>query len=137
MKAAVHPAAFLSGCLVFCAVWLWLQPITPPFGNMTTTRRDARTVRESIELDPAALERYVGLYEGRADFTVDLSMKNGRLYAQSTGGIPLEMLATSELEFFLKESPDVLVRFRVDRRGSVTGLDAATPYGPLRLTRER
>jgi hypothetical protein len=138
MRTAIHPAVFLSGAVVFCALWLWLEPIQPPFENMTTTRRDARTERDSIKLDAAILERYVGHYEGRADFTVDVSMKEGRLYAQQGLAIvPFEMLATSELEFFLKQSPDILVKFRVDRGGAVTGFDAATPYGPLRLDRER
>jgi hypothetical protein len=138
MRVAIHPAVFLSGAIVFCALWLWVEPVQPPLENMTTIRRDARTERESIKLDAAILERYVGHYEGRADFTVDVSMKDGRLYAQQSPGIvPLEMLATPELEFFLKQSPDILVKFRVDRRGEVTGFDAATPYGPLRLDRAR
>jgi hypothetical protein len=138
MRVAIHPAVFLSGAIVFCALWLWVEPVQPPLENMTTIRRDARTERESITLDAGILERYVGHYEGRADFTVDVSMKDGRLYAQQSPGIvPLEMLATSELEFFLKQSPDILVKFRVDRRGEVTGFDAATPYGPLRLDRAR
>jgi hypothetical protein len=137
MRAVIHPAAFLSGCLVFCALWLWLEPVPPPFENMTTTRRDARTPQESIALDTAILERYAGHYAGRAGFTVELSLKNGRLFAGSPAFVTMELLATSDVEFFLKESPDVLVRFRIDRRGAVAGFDAATPYGPMRLDRER
>ena len=136
MKVTIHPAVFLSACVVFCALWLWLKPVESPLTRVSTPRI-ARPARASIELDPAILERYVGRYEGRADFTVDLSMKDGRLYAQSPGYVPFEMLATSELEFFLKESPDVDVKFRLDGRGSVLGFDAATPYGPMSVDRVR
>lgn len=138
MKAVIHPAAFLAGCVLFCALWLWLQPVQPPFENMTTSRRGSRAPRESIKLDTAILERYAGHYEGRADYTADLSVKDGRLYIAS----PLissawEMLAISDVQFFLKESPDIDVKFRVNRRGEVTGFDAATPYGPLPFDRDR
>jgi hypothetical protein len=136
MKVTIHPALFLSGALVFCTLWLWLKPVELPVATASTPRI-ARPARASITLDLAILERYVGRYEGRADFTVDLSMKDGRLYAQSPGYVPFEMLATSELEFFLKESPDVDVKFRLDGRGSVLGFDAATPYGPMSVDRAR
>ncbi len=138
MKLTIHPAVFLSGALVFCALWLSLR--SDPVSIETAAsapRRSARPARPSIQLEPAILERYVGHYEGRADFTVDLSMKNGRLYAQSPATVPFEMLPTSEVEFFLKESPDIDVKFRLDRQGAVTGFDAATPYGPVSLDRAR
>jgi len=137
MKATIHPAVFLSGCIVFCALWLSLVPVeSPPVPP--GVRRSAQPARTSIQLDTATLERYVGRYEGRGDFTVDFSIKDGRLYLQGpTGWVPLEMLATSEIEFFLKESPDVDVKFRLDGRGAVTGFDADTPYGPVSLDRAR
>ena len=136
MKRTIHPAAFLSGAIAFCALWLWLQPEAPPIETVGSPR-SARSARTSIKVDPATLERYVGHYAGRADFTVDLTMKDGRLYAKSPGTVEFEMLATSETGFFLKESPEIGVTFRVDGRGTVAGFDAATPYGPLSLTRAR
>jgi hypothetical protein len=51
--------------------------------------------------------------------------------------VPFEMLATSETEFFFKQSPDIEVTFRFDDRGAVTGFDGATQYGPLSLDRTR
>ncbi len=137
MKRVMHPALFLAGAIVFCAAWLWLQPEGPPVTLTTGARRSAQPARASITLDPAILERYVGRYEGRADFTVELSLKDGHLYAQSPGTVPFEMLATSEIEFFLKESPDVEAKFRFDRRGAVTGFDATTPYGLISVDRTR
>jgi hypothetical protein len=127
---------FLSGALVFCALWLWLEP-EPLIAAASAPRRSAQPAGASIEVDTAVLGRYVGRYEGRADFTVDLSMKDGRLYAQSPGTVPFEMLATSETEFFLKQSPDIDVKFRLDGRGAVIGFDAATPYGPVSVERAR
>ena len=71
------------------------------------TPRLAEATRASVKLETATLERYVGHYTGRGNFTVELSMKEGRLYAQSPGTIQFEMLATSEPEFLLKETPDI------------------------------
>jgi hypothetical protein len=137
MKATIHPAVFLSGCIVFCALWLSLVPVElPPVPP--GVRRSSQPARASIKLETAVLERYVGHYAGRADFTVDLSIKDGRLYATSPGYVvPFEMLATSETEFFLKESPDVDAKFRFDSGGAVTGFDATTSYGPVSLDRAR
>jgi hypothetical protein len=138
MRVTIHPAVFLSGAIVFCALWLSLQPDRASLETAASTpRRSIAPARASIQLEPAILERYVGRYEGRGDFTVDLGMRNGRLYAQSPGTVPFEMLATSEVEFFLKESPDIDVKFRMNRQGAVIGFDAATPYGPLTLDRAR
>jgi hypothetical protein len=137
MKATIHPAVFLSGCIVFCALWLSLVPVElPPVP--AGVRRSAQPARASIKLDTAILERYVGHYEGRADFTVDLSIKDGRLYAESSAiGAPWELLATSETGFFFKESPDIDVRFRLNGGGTVLGFDATTLYGPMSLDRAR
>jgi len=136
MKATIHPAVFLSGCIAFCALWLSLVPVEPP-PVPAGVRRSAQPARANVKLDTPMLERYVGRYRGRGDFTVDMTMKDGRLYAQSPGTIQFEMLATSDVEFFLKESSDIDVKFRLDGRGAVTGFDAGTPYGPLSLDRER
>jgi hypothetical protein len=136
MKATIHPALFLLGCVGFCALWLSVVPVEPP-PVPAGVRRSAQPARATIKLDAATLERYVGRYEGRGGFTVDLRIKDGRLYAHSPTIVPFEMLATSELEFFLKESPDIEVKFRLDGRGAVLGFDAATPYGPLSLHRAR
>jgi hypothetical protein len=136
MKATIHPAVFLLGCIAFCALWLSVVPVEPP-PVPPGVRRSAQPVRATIKLDTATLERYVGRYEGRGGFTVDIRIKDGRLYAQSPTIAPFEMLATSELEFFLKESPNIDLKFRLDSRGAVLGFDAATPYGPLSLDRSR
>jgi hypothetical protein len=138
MKATIHPAVFLSGAIVFCALWLTFRPEAPLIPTVSAPSRVAQVAPPTISLDASILERYAGHYEGRADFTVELSLKDGRLYAQSPGVmVPMEMLATSEIEFFLKGSPEILLKFRLDSRGAVLGFDASTPYGPLTLDRAR
>ena len=137
MKRTIHPALFLSGAIVFCGLWLWVQPEGPPIETASAQRSGAQPARASIKIDPAILERYVGHYAGRADFTVDITLKDGNLYAKSPGTVSFEMLAISETEFFLKESPDMVAKFRLDRRGTVSGFDAATPYGPVSVNRTR
>jgi Domain of unknown function (DUF3471) len=139
MRVTIHPAAFLGGSLVFCALWLAFRPPLPVVGSVGKPRSAAasvRTERASIKLAPSVLERYAGRYEGRADFTVELTLKDGRLFAQSPGTVQFEMLATSETEFFLKGA-GVDVKFRFDGAGAVTGFDAATHYGPVSMDRVR
>jgi hypothetical protein len=137
MKATIHPAVFLSGCIVFCSLWLSFVPVElPPVPP--GVRRSAEPARATIKLETAILERYAGHYTGRADFTADLSVKDGRLYIESAViGWPWELLATSEVAFFLKESPDIDVKFRLDGGGTVLGFDATTPYGTVSADRTR
>ena len=137
MKTRTHPAVFLFGCVAFSALWLSLVPVeSPPVP--VGVRRSAQPTRATIKLDTAILERYVGHYEGRGDFTADLNLKDGRLFIESAViSWPWELLATSEVEFFLKESPDIDVKFRFDGRGAVTGFDATTAWGPMSLDRAR
>jgi len=136
MRLAIHPAVFLGGAIALCALWLGLRPALPPEPTVPTVRipRPARVERPSITLAAAALERYVGKYEGRANFTIELSVKNGHLVAQSPGTpVRFEMLATSETEFFLRDT-DVDIKFRVED-GVVKGFTANTEFGVIAVDR--
>ncbi len=139
MRLAIHPSVFLGGAILLCSVWLGLRPPLPPAGTTRTANgatRPAPVERSSITLDAATLERYVGKYEGRANFTVELTLEKGRLFAQSPGVmVPFEMLATSETEFFLK-GIDVDVKFRVED-GVVKGFAANTEFGVVIVDRVR
>jgi hypothetical protein len=130
---------FLGGAIALCALWLWLRPALPPAASVPSaagTPRPARVERPSITLDAATLERYVGTYEGRANFLVELTLKNGRLFLQSPGvTVPFELLATSETEFFLKDA-GVDVKFRVED-GVVEGFSANTEFGVIAVQRVR
>jgi hypothetical protein len=128
---------FLGGAIVLCALWLWLRPPLPPPEAATVatgTPRPARAARSSITLDAATLERYVGTYEGRQNFTVELTLRNGRLFVESPGVlVPVEMLAASETEFFL-DGGGVDIEFRVDD-GVVKGFAANTELGVVLMDR--
>jgi hypothetical protein len=130
---------FLGGAILLCALWLALRPPLPPAGTAPASSGAARTVRverASIILDAALLERYVGEYEGRQGFTVELTLKNGRLFARSPGTVQFELLPTSETEFFLKGGGGVDVKFRVED-GVVKGFAANTEYGIVLVDRVR
>ena len=143
MLPKFHPSVFLGTVVLLCTAWLWARP---PVSTIETvarrTPRPAFVVPESINLDAAILERYVGTYEGRGGFTVDLVLKDGRLLAQSAGvmPVPFELRATSETEFFLMgpTAPiGVDVEFDVARDGTVRGFDANTEYGVIEVKRVR
>ena len=135
-----HPAAFLGAVLLLCAAWLWARPpVTVVQTSTRSTPRPAIVEPASIKLDTAILERYAGTYEGRGGFTVELTLKRGKL--QVAGTIPYELRATSETEFFLMLSGGapvgVDVEFDVDRDGTVRGFAASTEYGLIEVKRVR
>ena len=77
--------------------------------------------RTAIELPVSALSRYVGVYELSPDLHLDVTMRDGMLFVQSTGGATLRLWVESERDFFLKEV-DAQVTFTRDAGGTVTGL---------------
>jgi hypothetical protein len=138
MIPKLHPAVFLGAVILLSAAWLWARPPVSAIETVARrTPRPAPVVPASIELDTAILERYVGKYEGRGGFTVDLSMKDGKLLAHAVT-IPYELRATSETEFFLMvpgspNPPGVYVA----RDGSVRGFAASTEVGLIEVKRVR
>ena len=141
-----HPAVFLGTVILLCAVWLWQRPPVAAVAMPTRSApRPAVVEPASIELDTAILERYAGKYEGRGGYTIDLTLKDGKLLAQSAGtmpSIPYELRATSETEFFLmvpgaRFPPGVDLEFDVARDGTVRGFAASTEYGLIEVKRVR
>jgi hypothetical protein len=78
-----------------------------------------------VEVDAAALSRYVGRYELPGRDTLTVTFSGGRLLLQSRalGGEPRELLAESDTRFFLLD-PAVVFEFRLGPDGAVTGLGA-------------
>jgi len=139
-----HPAVFLGAMILLCTVWLWQRPPVAAVEISTrSTPRPAVVEHASIELDTAILERYVGKYEGRGSFTIDLTLKDGKLLGQSAGtipSIPFELRATSETKFFVQgpSAPiGVDIEFDVARDGTVRGFAASTEYGLIKVERVR
>jgi len=140
-----HPSVFLGAVIVLCSAWLWARP--PLTAVATATRsapRPAIVEPASIKLGTAILERYVGKYEGRGGFTVDLTLKDDKLFLQSAGtipSVPFELRATSETEFFLKIPgaglPGVDIEFDVARDGTARGFAASTEFGLIEVKRVR
>jgi hypothetical protein len=139
-----HPAVFLGAVILLCTAWLWARPPVSAVPIIARgTPRPALVEPASIELDDAILERYAGKYEGRGGFAVALTVKDGKLFAQSTGTVPtgtIELRPTTETEFFLMGpvAPiGVDIEFDLARDGTVRGFAANTEYGLIEVKRVR
>jgi hypothetical protein len=147
MRQTFHPALFLGAVILLCAAWLWAKPPEPVVERLArNSPQPVRVAPASIALDTAILERYPGKYEGRGGFTVDLTMKDGKLFAQSVGTMPsgrYELRATSETEFFLIVPGTTIpvtgwdMEFDVARDGIVRGFAADTEFGLVEVKRVR
>ena len=65
--------------------------------------------------------RYVGRYELTPAFALDISLKDGALFAQGTGQPAFRLWPETEVDFFIKEV-DAQVTFVRDAQGVVTAL---------------
>jgi D-alanyl-D-alanine-carboxypeptidase/D-alanyl-D-alanine-endopeptidase len=72
--------------------------------------------RVELEIDPAILGRYVGVYRFGPNYTVQVSLEYGHLWVRDTGEKAIELLAEKETEFFFK-TMDVQVSFITDSSG--------------------
>ena len=78
--------------------------------------------RTAIDLPANAIAPYVGVYELGPGLQLDVTMRDGALYAKSTtGGDALRLWPESARDFFVKEV-DAQVSFTRDSSGTVTGL---------------
>jgi hypothetical protein len=137
MKPRIHSAAFFSGSLLLCVVWLWLRP-APPLQSLATPEmtHPAGPPRARVALAAAVLARYAGSYELDSAMSVTMSVEDGRLFAQADGSPLLELFAASATEFFLKDSA-VELAFELDAHGSVEGFVVRLPNGNLTAERVR
>ncbi|MCJ7622650.1 MAG: serine hydrolase [Anaerolineaceae bacterium] len=77
--------------------------------------------KESIELDAAALEAFVGEYQVAAGMNAAITLEDGRLMVQVPGQPRLQLHAESETKFFIKEAP-VVVTFEKEASGQVSAV---------------
>ena len=97
------------------AVYMRLLGMVPP--SALPPRK-----RTAIELPVTALSPYVGVYELAPGTELDVTMRDGALYARSTtGGSPLRLWPESASDFFVNEA-DAQVTFNRNPSGTVTGL---------------
>ena len=105
------------------------------FAPRVAAQAAAAAARVEIELSPAQLDRFVGEYSLGAT-TVPVTRDGNHLLIHLPQGAPLQLLAMSPSEFFVKK-PDLVVAFEADSTGRVTGLTIAQGEGKQRLSRTR
>jgi D-alanyl-D-alanine carboxypeptidase len=77
--------------------------------------------RVAVEVAPAILDTYVGVYELAPGFSLTVTRKGSALIATPTGQEADELMAVSESEFAV-QSVDALITFGKDEKGAVNGL---------------
>ncbi|MGZ5488941.1 MAG: serine hydrolase, partial [Candidatus Aminicenantales bacterium] len=85
--------------------------------------------RKAMDLDPATLDEYVGVYRFDETLARTIFREGNKLVAQRTGGEKLEILATSRDDFFYP-GVDSRIRFRRDAQGKISGMDFFQLFGP-------
>lgn len=97
------------------AVYMRLLGMVPP-SALPPKRRTA------IDLPATALTSYVGAYELGHGLELEVSLRDGALYARSNaGGAAVRLSAESRTSFFSTEA-DAQIDFARDASGTVTGL---------------
>ena len=78
--------------------------------------------RTAIELPLAAMSPYVGTYQFAPGLELEVTMRDGALFARSSaGGDPVRLWAESATDFFAK-AVDAQITFARNASGGVTGL---------------
>jgi len=85
--------------------------------------------RKPMNLDPATLDGYVGLYRFDERLTRAVFREGNKLFAQRVDGDPHEIFAASRDDFFYEDS-DSRIHFRRDGQGKITGMDFLQRVGP-------
>ncbi len=105
------------------------------FAPRVAAQAAAAAARVEIALSPAQLDRFVGEYSLGAT-TVPVTRDGDHLLIRLPQATPLQLLAMSPSEFFLKK-PDLVVAFETDSTGRVTGLTIAQGETKQRLSRSK
>jgi CubicO group peptidase (beta-lactamase class C family) len=73
-----------------------------------------------MQIDSAILQKYVGKYELRPQFILDVTLENGGLRIQATGQPKFTLRTVSQTDFSLEEIEGVSITFNRDEKGEVT-----------------
>ena len=92
------------------------------------------TARVAIELAPATLDRYVGIYEEQPGFAIEITRMDDHLMARLTDQPAKPVLPTSDTEFLYTDGPGGL-RFEVNPEGEVEALILRQGGSDLRMRR--
>ena len=77
--------------------------------------------RAAIELPRSSLRAFAGVYALTPDLELNVTLGEGGLFAQSTGGAVVRLWPEGNRDFFLKEI-DAQITFTLDASGVATGL---------------
>jgi CubicO group peptidase (beta-lactamase class C family) len=85
--------------------------------------------RKAVDLDPATLAGYVGVYRFDEKILRAISREGNKLFAHRSGGETYEILPVSRDDFFYPALESRL-HFRRDDQGKITGMDFLQRFGP-------
>ena len=77
--------------------------------------------KKEIKVDEAIMKQYVGQYQIAPTFSIDIRVRDGRMFAQATNQPEFELFAEKENKWFLKIN-DATLEFVKDASGAVTEL---------------
>jgi hypothetical protein len=78
-------------------------------------------IKTYFRLDPSVYAQYVGTYEVRPDYILNVAHEDYYLVIQPTGQAPTKFFVESQSTFFSVD-PYIQIQFLKDSAGSVTGL---------------
>lgn len=74
-------------------------------------------IHKEVKIDPAILSRYIGKYS--MGITIEMIVKDGKLYRHRDGIPDIELIPESETKFFYGDGSDRQFEFEVDAAGKV------------------
>ncbi|MCB0777467.1 MAG: serine hydrolase, partial [Chitinophagaceae bacterium] len=74
-------------------------------------------IHKEVKIDPAILSRYIGKYS--VGITIEMIVKDGKLYRHTNGVPDIELIPESETKFFYGDGSDRQFEFEVDAAGKV------------------
>jgi len=77
--------------------------------------------RKAIALEDASLDAYLGDYQLREGFLLNIAHHDNQLWAQATGQGPFQLFASAKDEFFAKIAP-ISITFQRASDGTINGL---------------
>ncbi len=89
----------------------------------------------AVPLEPAALDEYVGDYQGGPELAVKLAREGNDLVTSTNGSPPLPLRAEVKDVFFIPGHPGSRKIFHGDATGHVTGYVSRNAGGDLTLTK--
>ncbi|HYP25410.1 MAG TPA: serine hydrolase [Blastocatellia bacterium] len=83
---------------------------------------DKLPMKASVKVDPKKLAPYVGKYELRPGFVLEVTLENDSLWVKPTGQPKMGLAAESETRFYIKDAEDIGITFNRDEGGNVPSL---------------